>query len=194
MTLASLVRTLVLGTSAVLLSQSYATAEEKLAGYTDSLYDFSIGGLEDWKTAPLTDYTVPGVARAAYSRPNGASIVLFVQEPGKAFEPRFLVDESAKAMAAKLGASVVEQEVRDVGGKRAMWLVVEGKGTGGALDGSGPVKTSQHWIAIPREKDIVVALLTSPTSEFEGNEKSFLDLIKTIEVGGNQTQAQAASK
>ena len=133
-------------------------------------------------------------SRTAFSRTSGASIVLFVQEPGRDFEPRFLVDESAKAMERSLGATVREKEVRSVAGKKAMWLVVEGNGTGGAIDGKGAVKTTQHWVAIPREKDVIVALLTSPTSEFAENRRSFEEALKTLVVGGKQTAAQSESK
>ena len=58
------------------------------------------------KSEPLEDYTVPGVPRAAFSHSDRASIVLFVQQPGKDFEPRFLVDESAKSIENSLGATV----------------------------------------------------------------------------------------
>ena len=94
-------------------------------------------------------------------------------------------------MEKNLGATVREKDVRSVAGKKAMWLIVEGNGTGGAIDGKGSVKTAQHWVAIPREKDVIVALLTSPTTEFEENEKSFNKAIKTLVVGGSQTVAKA---
>jgi hypothetical protein len=169
-------------------------AQEQADKYVDDKYEFSVTVSQPWKNARLQNYSVPGVARTAYARPGGASIVVFVQEPGRAFEPRFLVDESAKAMEKNLGATVREKDVRSVGGKKAMWLIVEGKGTGGAIDGKGSVKTSQHWVAIPREKDVIVALLTSPTTSFAENKKSFEEAIKTLVVGGNQTVAQGESK
>ena len=171
-----------------------AFADEQDGKYSDSKFDFTVTVSKPWKSAQLKDYAVPGVARAAYSRTSGASIVLFVQEPGKDFEPRFLTDESAKSMEKSLKTKVHEKEVRTVADKKAMWLVVEGDGTGGAIDGKGTVKTSQHWVAIPREKDIVVVLLTSPTSEFAENRKSFEEAIKTLVVGGKQTAAQSESK
>jgi len=186
--------TTLVGLFAVLLPHLDATAQDEAGKYSDGKYDFAITVSQPWRNAPLQAYTVPGVARAAYAGPKGASIVLFVQEPGKAFDPRFLVDESAKSMDKNLGTSVLEKDVRDVGGKKAMWLVVEGKGTGGAIDGKGFVKTTQHWIAIPREKDVIVALLTSPATDFEENEKSFLESIKALKVGGIQTAAQNESK
>jgi len=175
-------------------SRNSAIADEQDGKYSDSKYDFSVTVPKPWKKALLKDYTVPGVARSAYSRTSGASIVFFAQEPGKDFEPRFLVDESAKSMEKNLKVAVRENEVRTVAEKKAMWLVVEGDGTGGAIDGKGSVKTTQHWVAIPREKDVIVALLTSPTSEFSENRKSFEEVIKTLVVGGKQTATQSESK
>lgn len=169
-------------------------AQEATGKYVDNQYDFSITVSAPWQRGRLEDYTVPGVARAAFAKPGGASIVLFIQEPGKPFEPRFLVDESAKAMEKGLGATVRTSEVRTVAGKQAMWLVVEGQGTGGALDGKGNVKTGQHWVAFPRQTDILVAILTSPSQEFAENAKSFEAAIKTMVVGGTQTPAQSGSK
>ena len=180
----------------ILLMQvgSPSLAEEQANKYVDDKYDFSLTVSEPWKNARLQDYTVPGVARTAYAGSEGSSIVVFIQEPGKAFEPRFLVDESAKSIEKNLGATVREKDVRSIAGKKAMWLIVEGNGTGGAIDGKGSVKTTQHWVAIPREKDIIVVLLTSPTAEFDANEKSFDKAIKTLNVGGSQTEAQRDSE
>ncbi len=66
--------------------------------YVDEKYSFSLSVPSPWAEAPLTSYTVPGTVRAAWSGKDNASLLAFVQEPGKAFSPRFLVDESAKAM------------------------------------------------------------------------------------------------
>ena len=183
-----------LGLFAVLFPRVDAVAQDGKDKYSDDKYDFAIVVSEPWKNAPLQGYTVPGVARAAYAGSKASSIVLFVQEPGKAFDPRFLVDESAKSMEKNLGATVSEKDVRDVDGKKAMSLVVEGKGTGGAIDGKGSVQTSQHWIAIPREKDVIVALLTSPTADFATNQTSFLASINRFKIGGTQTADQKKSK
>ena len=183
-----------LGLFAVLFPRVDAVGQDGQDKYSDDKYDFAIVVSEPWKNAPLQGYTVPGIARAAYAGSKASSIVLFVQEPGKAFDPRFLVDESAKSMEKNLGATVSEKDVRDVDGKKAMSLVVEGKGTGGAIDGKGSVQTSQHWIAIPREKDVIVALLTSPTQDFKTNQKSFLASIKQFKIGGTQTDDQKGSK
>ncbi len=44
-----------------------------------------------------------------------------------------------------LGAKVIEKDVRSIDEKSSMSLIIEGKGTGAALDGKGAVQTSQHW-------------------------------------------------
>ena len=87
---------------AVLLPRVDAVAQNENNKYSDDKYDFTIEVSQPWRNAPLQGYTVPGVARAAYAGSRGASIVVFVQEPGKAFDPRFLVDESAKSMEKSL--------------------------------------------------------------------------------------------
>lgn len=171
-----------------------AYGQEASDKYVDGKFDFSIKVSQPWKSGKLQDYAVPGVIRAAFAGADSASIVLFVQEPGQAFAPRFLVDESAKAIANQLGATVKEKEVRSVAKKQAMWLIVEGKGNGGAIDGKGDVKTTQFWVAIPREKDIVIALLTSPANAFDEHRKTFEAALETLVVGGTQTAAQQESK
>ncbi len=176
------------------ISQETQANKSKTPKSTDDKYDFSLTVSPEWKSAPLQGYTVPGVARMAFTGDKGASIVVFIQEPGKDYTPRFLVDESAKGMEKGLGAEVKLKEVRTVAGKQAMWMVVQGKGTGGAIDGKGTILTSQHWVAVPREKDIVIVLLTSPTSDFTRNAKSFEEVLKTLVVGGKQSAEQSDSK
>ena len=169
-------------------------AEEDAERYTDKKFDFSLAVPESWKSARLQDYTVPGTARAAWSGKKNASIVAFVQEPGMAYSPRFLVDASAEAQKEKLGAEVLAKEVRTVGGMKAMWMVVEGQGNGGAITGKGDVKTTQHWVAIPRAKDVVILLLTSPSADYAENKKSFEKALSTLKVGGMQTDEQKTAK
>lgn len=150
--------------------------------YFDSEYRFAISTGDDWHSASSEAFTVPGIARASYSRPGGVSLNLFIQETGAYVDPSWLVNESAKAQEEKLSATVLEKDVRQFAGRDAMWMIVEGQGNGSAIDGKGPVKTTQHWLAIPREKDVVVALLTSPSGTFAGNQALFLKAIETLQL------------
>lgn len=184
-----------LGSILVFVATRAAFAAEDDGGkYSDEKYGFVLTVSSTWKSAPLQAYSVPGVARAAWKGAGNASIVAFVQEPGKAFSPRFLVDASAASMKTALGAKVVAQEVKAVAGKQAMWLVVEGKGTGGAIDGKGDVATTQHWVAIPREKDILVVLLTCPAADYPAAEKAFVTAVDAMTVKGDQTAEQKDAK
>ena len=182
--------------SIVLLAQcgGRCLADEQPKKYVDDKFEFSLTFTGPWKNARLHNFIVPGVVREAYAGPRGASLVVFVQEPDKAFEPRFLVDESAKSIEKSFDATIREKDIRSVAGKKAMWLIVEGNGTGGSIDGKGSVKTTQHWLAFPREKDVIVLLMTSPSGDFKENEKSFGETIKTLTIGGSQTEAQQQAK
>lgn len=164
------------------------------AKYSDSKFDFSIEVGQPWKSAPLQGFAVPGTPRVAYQGADGATIVIFMQEPGQAFDARFLLDASVQGMEQGLGVTTKAKEVRSVAGKQAMWMVVEGKGTGGAIDGKGQTATVQHWVAIPREKDIVVVLLTCPAAEYDTLKGSFEAAVKSLVVGGQQTDSQSKSK
>lgn len=182
----------------LLLSLASATAPRTAAAaddtYTDPKFGFEVTVLAPWESAPLRNYVVPGVARSAWSGPGQASIVAFIQEPGKAYSPRFLVDESGKAIEKAFGAKLRAQEVRTIAGMQAMWLVVEGKGNGGAIDGKGETLTTQHWVAIPREKDVVVLLLTAPANAYEDLAKSFEKTVASLKLKGAQTQEQKDAK
>jgi len=115
-------------------------------------------------------------------------------KPADPNDPRWMVDLSATSMEKNLKAIVKEKDVKAVAGKQAMWMVVEGAGTGGAIDGQGATPTTQQWVAIPREKDIVVLLLTCPAKDFPSNQKTFQKAIDSLKVGGVQTKQQSESK
>ena len=175
-------------------TRSGRAAADVRKGYTDEKYRFSLTAPPPWTEAPLDDYTVPGVVRAAWSGTDEASIVVFVQEPGEAFSARCLVDESARSMKEKFDCTIQAADVKTVDGKQAMWMVATGKGTGGALDGRGDVETTTHWVAIPREKDIIVVLLTCPAADYEAQLPLFGAAIQSLKVEGRQTSAQSQSK
>ncbi len=172
-----------------------ADPASKAKVYVDDDYGFRVtypGG--GWERGTVGAVAVPGELCRCWSKEGIRTINVFRQNPGKAFTPRFLVDESAKSMETQLGVQVKQKEVRTVGGMKAMWLVLTGKGTGGAIDGQGSVQTSQHWVAIPREKDVIVLLLTTADTNFAEDEKTFDAMLKTLEISGKQTDEQRASK
>ena len=161
---------------------------------SDAWCGFSVDVAEPWQRAPLRGHTVPGVIRCAWSGLNNASIVIFLQEPGEAVSPRVMLDGSVKGLKDTLGANVSVQEIRTIANMQAMWLVVTGKGTGGAIDGIGEIETTQHWVAVPRERDVVVVLLTCPAADYSRLQKSFESALGSLKLRGIQTTEQTSAK
>ena len=161
---------------------------------SDEWCGFSISVAEPWQRAPLRGYAAPGAIRCAWSGPDGASVVIFLQEPGMAVSPRVMLDGSTKSMKDMLGATVSVEAIRPVKGMQAMWMVVSAKGTGGAIDGKGDVETTQHWVAVPRERDVVVVLLSCRAADYARLQKSFESAIGSLKLSGSQTAEQKTAK
>lgn len=148
---------------------------------------------KDWEKVPADGYAVPGDARAVWKAPDDSSIVLFVQKPGQPVTPRAVLDASESAMKAA-GYTIKAAEVRDAGPMRAMWLEVQGKGTGAALTTIGDVPTAQIWLAVPRDRDVVVLLLTAPQKSLADHKKEFESIVRSLIISGSQTREQQDSK
>ena len=171
-----------------------SSAEGDGKAFSDEWCGFSVNVTEPWQRAALSGYTAPGAVRCAWSGPNKASIVIFIQEPGVAVNPRVMLDGSVKAQKDKLGATVSVEAVRAIGDMQAMWMVVSGKGNGGAIDNQGNIKTTQHWVAVPRERDVVIVLLTCPESNYARLQKSFEAAVASLKLSGSQTAEQKSAK
>jgi hypothetical protein len=153
----------------------------------------SLAAPQGWNPGDPKGFNVPGSICCAWSPDNVASIVVFVQNVGQPYSPRVLLEQSAQALEKGLGATVKTKEIRDVGGMRAFSLVVSGAGNGAAIDGKGTTPTTQHWIAIPRDKDIVIFLMTSPDTNYDTNEQAFQTVLSTLKVSGQQSAEQKAA-
>jgi hypothetical protein len=149
---------------------------------------------QGWQQGDPTKMAVGGDPRCVWTPDNVATIVAFVQRPGKPLKPNVLMEQSAQALQSAFGAEVKTKEVKDVGGMKGFSLVVTAPGNGAAIDGKGTVSTTQHWVAIPRDKDVVIFLMTTPDTAFAQNEQVFQGLLSTLKVSGTQTPDQQASK
>ena len=149
---------------------------------------------QGWQQGDPTKLSLPGDPCCAWSPDNTASIVAFVQKIGKPLNPKVLLEQSAQALQKNFGAQVKTKEVRDFGGKRGFSLVVSAPGNGAAIDGKGTVPTTQHWVAIPREQDVIIFLMTTPDEKFAANEQVFQGMLTSLKVSGTQTADQQASK
>ena len=155
---------------------------------------FSVNQPPDWTSLSTDAVIVPGEAIIAWNTHSEGNVVIFIQKPGHAISPRSLLDSSALSVRQAFKAEVKAAEVKTVAGMRAMWLVFTGKGTGRDVDGKGDISTTQHWVAIPREKDVLVLLLTTPADRYEATLKEFEVMLKTLKVEGKQTKEQAEAQ
>jgi hypothetical protein len=157
--------------------------------YVDEDYDFRLVPPPGWQRGNPARISVPGEVCRVWTPDGTASITAFVQKPGKAMIPGILLDASAQSIE-KQGAKILEREVKPIAGMQAMSLLVEGDGTGAALTGKGAVRTRQHWVAIPRESDILVLLLIGPADGWPITSTAFDEMLASLEVGGRQTDEQ----
>ena len=149
---------------------------------------------EGWQQGDPTKFSLPGTICCVWSPDNVASIAIFVQKPGKPLTPRGLLETSAKALAGIPGAQVKTKELGTFGGLRGFSLVVTAPGNGAAIDGKGTVATTQHWVAVPRQQDVVIFLLNSPDASFAQNDQALQTLLSGLKITGSQTPDQQASK
>jgi hypothetical protein len=169
-----------------------SAAETGARIYVDEDYGLRVAApAPGWQRYDPALLSLPGEVCRAWSPDGTTTISLFVQKPEYPVHPRDLLTQSVYTLQ-RLSAEIVEQEVKEVAGMRAMWLVVAGPGTGAALTGEGSVKTWQHWVAIPREEDVVVLLLNAPDGDFREAQASFLAMLDSLLVGGSQTEIQKA--
>lgn len=155
----------------------------------------SFAAPQGWQQVDPNTFTLPGEVCCAWKPGELASIVVFQQKPGRAFLPRVLLDETAKAFRnPPLSAEVQTQEVVTLGGKRGFSLVITAAGNGAAIDGKGDIRTTQHWVAIPREQDVILFLMTTPADKYAENEQTFQAVLNSLQVSGTQTAEQQSSQ
>jgi hypothetical protein len=149
---------------------------------------------QGWQQGDPTKFAVPGKICCVWSPDNASSIAVFVQNSGKPYNPRTLLNQSAEGLQKSLGAEVRQKDIVNVGGMRGFSLVVSGKGTGAGIDGKGTIITDQHWVAVPRDKDVVILLMTTADDKFAANEAAFQAMLSSLKITGTQTPDQQAAK
>jgi hypothetical protein len=178
-------------------SSTYATAGALLAAeFTEEArrFDHREHGVRGrapgwWIRANPALLAAPGEILRAWTRDGTATIAVSRLETGAAWSPRVLLDRTAAALELVLGAQIQAREVHDTGGLRAMGLVA----TGTDESGEGP-RTTQRWMVVPRESDVLVFLLSTPESRFASDDRVFGKMLAAIEIQGRQTAAQRAAK
>jgi hypothetical protein len=161
--------------------------------YIDEDYDLRVAVPDDWYRANSTNYKVGGELLRVWTPGDETTIMLYRFVGKEPMLPLTLLDATADSMSSKRGAEILEQEVRKVSGKQAAWLVMAGDGNGGAIDGSGNIRTLQHMVAVPRAKDTVILMFVTSEMEFKKCHPAYLELLEKIKIGGWQNEAQQQS-
>lgn len=135
-----------------------------------------------WIRANPALLDAPGKILRAWTKDGITTIAVTLQDVG---QPWSFEDLSGQAAAALdlLGAEVQAREVHRFQGLIALGLVVTGTGE----DGEGR-RTKQHWVAVPREKDVLLFLLSAPEVSFDAAERIFQKMLATVEIDGKSIE------
>lgn len=132
-----------------------------------------------WIRANPALLDAPGRILRAWTRDGVTTIAVTLQDVGQAWSAETLRGHTAAALDL-LGAEVQAWEVHEFRGLRALGLVAASAGEGGE-DGGGP-RTKQHWVAVPRERDVLLFLLSAPEASFDAAERIFQKMLATVEI------------
>jgi hypothetical protein len=165
-------------------SSTYADVGGLLAAeYTPEARFFANPALRIRMTAPgwwiranpaLLD--APGKILRAWTRDGVATIAVTRQEVPEIWSSEALRAHAAAALDS-LGAEVQAWEVHKFSELRALGLVAISTGE----DGREP-RTKQHWVVVPRERDVLLFLLSAPEASFDTAERIFQKMLATVEI------------
>jgi hypothetical protein len=177
-------------------SSSYATMGGLLAAelapeariFRDEALGIRMSAPGWWIRANPALLEAPGTILRAWTRDGSATIVVSRQETATAWRPGDLRDRIVSAMAL-LGAEIQAREVHNLKGLRALGLVTTGTGESGEEP-----RITQHWVVVPRERDLLVLLLSTREAAFAADERVFEKMLAAVEIRGPQTPEQEAGE
>jgi hypothetical protein len=129
-----------------------------------------------WIRANPALLDAPGRILRAW-RKDGETVIAVVRQPAREpWRPEELRDRTLE-MLDFAGAEVQAWEVHNLGGLRALGLVATGTGE----KGGGP-RTTLHWVALPRERDVLIFVLSAPEASFAAAERIFEKMLASVEI------------
>lgn len=127
-----------------------------------------------WIRANPALLDAPGQILRAWTQDGATTIVLAREQVREGWSPAELRGHAAAALGF-LGAEIQAWEVHEFGELRALGLVAAGTGE----SERGP-RMKQHWVAAPREKDVLLFLLSTPEASFDAAERIFQKMLATV--------------
>lgn len=129
-----------------------------------------------WIRANPALLEAPGRILRAWWRGGDTVILVARQETARAWSEPEALDHATAALGF-LGAEVQAREVHNLDGLRALGLVAAGTG-----EDEEKARTKQHWVVVPRERDVLLFLLSAPEASFAASEQIFEKMLASLEI------------
>jgi hypothetical protein len=164
-------------------SSSYATVGGLLADelapaarlFADEAVGIRMSAPGFWIRANPALLEAPGTILRAWTRDGNATVAVCRRESGGAWSPRELVDGAAAELESGLGAGITARDLHRLGGLNGVELVATGSGEDGR-------RLVQHWVLVPRQRDVIVLLLSTSEASFAADERTFETMLATVVV------------
>jgi hypothetical protein len=170
-------------------SSSYATVGGVLAGelapaarlFADEAVGIRMSAPGFWIRANPALLEVPGAILRAWTRDGRATVVVFRRErlerreTDRAWSAQELMDRVAAELESGLGAEVKARELHRLSGLDVVGVVARGSGEDG-------MQLEQHWVLVPRQRDLIVLLLSAPAVSFDADERTFEKMLASVEI------------
>jgi hypothetical protein len=175
----------------IVLLSAVATGCKRSSDHT-----FMLPVTAEFKPVALDSVLVPGRPLQAWTMGEDGSAAVFTQipNPGKI---EHLHELTRNQVRAQPGWKIVEQKVTPVGGRSAMWFVIDGPGTGRAMaptptgegprlpGGQTPIFTRRIWVAAIRPDDVLHMQFHYPADR-DGEFRPIVDrVLKDCRLDGN---------
>jgi hypothetical protein len=131
-----------------------------------------------WIRANPALLEVPGTILRAWTRDGSATVVVFRRarrELERAWSAQELLERAAAELESELGAEVKARELHRLNGLDVVGVVARGSGEGGT-------QWEQHWVLVPRQRDLIVLLLSAPGVSFDADERTFERMLASVEI------------
>jgi hypothetical protein len=167
-------------------SSSYATVGGMLADelapaarlFADEAVGIRMSAPGFWIRANPALLEVPGTILRAWTRDGNATVVVFRRERReleRAWSAQELLERAAAELESELGAEVKARELHRLNRLDVAGVVARGSGEGGT-------QLEQHWVLVPRQRDLIVLLLSTPEVSFDADERTFERMLASVEI------------
>jgi hypothetical protein len=164
-------------------SSSYATMGGLLADelspaarrFADEAVGIRMTAPGFWIRANPALLEVPGTILRAWTRDGSATVVVFRRKMDRAWSAQELLERAAAELESDLGAEVKARELHRLSGLDVVGVVARGSGEDGT-------QYEQHWVLVPRQRDLIVLLLSTPGVSFDADERTFEKMLASLEI------------